>query len=156
MKKVLSLLIAFVMLFSCISTLSSCDSNDTSTPSETEPKKITLTSQNFNDYFTYEISGGAFTTDRLSTTYAGEIVFTFYPLKNVEFQNCKITVTLEHKYSNKTIAIPNNYAPRDARVPYDGKLSMTFDGVSFYYRNARASKDDMKIKIEASGTIIEK
>ena len=156
MKRILSLFIVFVMLFSYIVTLSSCDSNNSPTPSEPEPRKIELTSKNFDEYFTYEVSGGAFETDRLSITYRGEVVFTFYPLKNVEFENCKITVTLEHKYSNKTIAIPNKYEPRDARVPYDGKFSMTFDGVSFYYRNARASKDDMIIKIEASGTIIEK
>lgn len=156
MKKTISLFLAFVMLFSCVGILSSCDSNDTTTPSETEPKRINLTSQNFDDYFTYEVSGGAFTTDKTYITYSGDIIFTFYPLKNVEFENCTITVTLEHDYSNKTIAIPKNYEPKDARVPYDGKFSMTFDGVSYYYRNGRASKDDMKIKIEASGTIIEK
>ena len=156
MKKILSLLLAFVILLSCVSIFASCDSNDTTTPSESEPKRIALTSKNFNDYFTYEVSGGAFSTDKTYITYSGDIVFTFYPLKNVEFENCKITVTLKHDYSNKTIAIPNNYAPKDARIPYDGKFSMTFDGVSYYYRNGRASKDDMKIKIEASGTIIEK
>lgn len=153
-KKTSPLFLAFAIFFSCVSILSSCDSNDINILSETEPKRINLTSQNFDDYFSYEVSGGAFTTDRTYITYSGDIVFTFYPLKNVEFENCTITVTLEHDYSNHTIAIPKNYAPKDARVPYDGKFSMTFNGVSYYYRNGRASKDDMNIKIKASGTII--
>lgn len=154
MKRIVCILLALVMFLSSVSALVSCESNDTP---QTEPKKITLTTQNFDDYFAYEVTGGAYSTDKQYITYDGEIIFTFYPLKNIEVQNCTIRITLEHDYSQNTVAIPKNYEPREVKVPYDGKLTVTFTGVSYYNRWGHANKDVMKIKIEPiSGTIIEK
>ena len=134
MKKILSLFIAFVMLFSCISTLSSCDSNDTSTPSETERRSITLTKQNFHDYFAYEVTGQAYYTEKSMIWYNGEIVLTFYPIKNFEVENCNITIAIKDTPSDGQINVyqyvngeVEDKVTRDIRVPYDGKFTVTFN-----------------------------
>lgn len=163
MKKFLSLFLALMMV-SCCNILSSCNSNETTAPTvSTGPRKVALTKQNFDEYFTYEVTGHAYPTDRLYIYYDGEITLTFYPLNNIEVENCTVTIAIKDTPSKGGINVyqrvngeTEDKITRTVRVPYDGKFSVTFSNtVHFETRTYNATKNNIQVDIESiTGTII--
>lgn len=165
MKKILSLLLVFGMLFTIIGIFSSCNSNDKTTQNTTEPQKIALTKYNFYNYFSYEITGQPMYSDYFAGRYKGNLVITFYPIKNINVENCTITIVVDETLSTRDISILQyvdgeyeDKAKHTMRVPYDGKFTVTFDqNITYFSISKRASKDNVEVTIESvTGTIIEK
>ena len=91
-----------------------------------KPKTVELTADNFNEYFTYSISGSWY-----NGSYGdGEIIITFFPLKNVTFENAGVTVRFDdyedgHTFIYEVVSDQyTDYITRSATIPYEGEFSI--------------------------------
>ena len=92
-------------------------------------KTITLTRDNFNDFFTYEVTGQWYN----GRSGDGEITVTFSPWQNLELKNAEIAITIYGEIADDVIiyeVIDGSYhyhgVTRHVKIPFDGKFSVKF------------------------------
>ena len=130
-----------------------------SNPKETEPQTITLTKENFNEFFTYEVTSNNYIDESNSVyvydKYYGEIIITFYPLKNFEIANGEFAISIECT-SGEFYCSGDAGNTKNVKIPYDGKFSVTFNNyVSFNSYSDFANNSNTQVNFESvSGTII--
>ena len=121
-----------------------------------EPKTQTveLTQYNFYEYFTYEVTDVKYPMSNPYSNPYGEIVVTFYPLKNFEIENGQFDISIKSTDSSIRLSV-DAYRTITQKIPFDGKFSITFNNwVEFDYWFKAANNKNITVDLSnVSGTI---
>lgn len=134
--------------------------------SNEKPETVNLTKENFNEYFTYEVTG----QPHGGVCQRAEIIITFHPRKfrKFELEYAEFTITIDEKEDYENFSIRdmefNDAVTRNVKIPYDGEFSVKFSDdpdaasdercwISWYKYNVYIEEVIDIIIESASGTI---
>ena len=146
MKKLFSCLLLVVVLCLCSTLLVACKTNEASDKSS---NKISLTTENFDEYFAYNIVKDINIPDNIDYVSRGTITLEYYPVKDITTDNCTVTIQLSFA-GNSYYFVSNLDKEETARISSNGEFKVSFDVFTKTHWPLQPKDSDLIITIVAT------
>ena len=140
------------MLFSCSTLLFACGSNDVS---DENNSKISLTTENFNEYFAYNIIKDINIPDNIDYVSRGTITLEYYPVKNITADNCTVTIQLTFATSSYYF-VSNLDKEETAKISSSGEFKVSFDVFTKTHWPLQPKDSDIIVTVVVANGVLHK